>query len=214
VSPTVFGNVVLGPTAEDVPDPSATGTTAAGMAGLVAQGRRILPALLDEEVTAAYAGLRAATEESDYRIFFDPDVRYVCVGGIRSTGLTASMAIAEHVREGLADAGLALRPRDDLHTVRMPPVGETATRPYQSADAIAADPDCGRIVCHCERVTRAEILAATRSPIPARSLDALRRRTRALFGRCQGFHCAAEIAALVANATGQDVETLLRVPAA
>jgi glycerol-3-phosphate dehydrogenase len=209
VSPTVFGNVVLGPTAEDIADKAATGSTAAGIGGLYERGKRILPQLMSEEVTAVYAGLRAATEHSDYQIGFYPSQRYVCVGGIRSTGLSASMAIAEYVVEGLADAGLVLAPKDDFRAVRMPNIGEAFRRPYQSPDAIAANPDYGHIVCHCERVTRGEILDAMRAAIPARSLDGVRRRTRALFGRCQGFFCGAAVTHLVAEATGQKANTLL-----
>ncbi len=83
VSPTVFGNIVLGPTAENVADRRATGATAMGLQSLREIGRRILPALLDEDITAVYVGLRAATEHSDYRLRFHPEQRYVCVGGIR-----------------------------------------------------------------------------------------------------------------------------------
>jgi len=202
VSPTVFGNVVLGPTAEDIPDKSATGSTAAGLASLCDKGRRLLPALLAEEVTAVYVGLRAATEHADYQIAFHPGQRYVCVAGIRSTGLTASMAIAELVAEGLRDAGLSLVPKDDFHTVRMPNIGEAFPRPYQQPELIAGDSDFGRMVCHCERVTRGEILAAARSAVPARSLDGLRRRTRALLGRCQGFYCSAAVTALLNDLDG------------
>jgi len=79
VSPTVFGNVMLGPTAEDIADKTATGSTAAGIASLVERGRRIMPALLAEEVTAVYVGLRAATEHGDYQIIFHPAQRYVSV---------------------------------------------------------------------------------------------------------------------------------------
>jgi glycerol-3-phosphate dehydrogenase len=209
VSPTVFGNVVLGPTAEDIADKTATGSTATGLASLCEKGRRIVPALLDEEVTAVYVGLRAATEHGDYQIAFHPAQHYVCAGGIRSTGLTASMAIAEHVVEGLRDAGLALSQREEFRRVRMPNIGEASPRPYQCPDIIAADADFGRIVCHCERVTRGEILAAARAPVPARSLDGLRRRTRALLGRCQGFYCSAAVTRLLAEASGQDMRSLL-----
>ena len=209
VSPTVFGNVVLGPTAEDLADKGATESTAAGIGSLCEKGRRIVPVLLAEEVTAVYAGLRAATEHSDYQLQFYPAQRYVCVGGIRSTGLSASMAIAEYVAQGLADAGLGLQPKTDFRPVRMPNIGEAFERPYQSAAAIASNPDYGRIVCHCERVTRGEILDAANAPIPARSLDGVRRRTRALFGRCQGFYCAAAVAHLLADATGQTLAALL-----
>lgn len=196
ISPTVYGNVLLGPTAEEIGDRGASETTAAGLASLLEKGRRILPALLEEEVTAAYAGIRAATAQDDYQIHNHPAQRYVCAGGIRSTGLTASLAIAAHVAGLLAGQGLELRRPADIESVRMPNIGEYAPRPYQSADAIAADPAYGEIVCHCEKVTRGEIRAALGSPLPPADLDGLRRRTRALMGRCQGFYCQAHVRAL------------------
>lgn len=214
VAPTVYGNVMLGPTAEDVHGPLETDTTAAGIEALSAKGRRILPPLLDEEVTAMYAGLRAATEHSDYQLFLEADQRYVCVGGIRSTGLTASPAIAEHVVGLVASAGESLRAKPSFRTIRMPNIGEAGVRPYQDAAAIARDPRYGSVVCHCERVTRGEVLDALEAPIPARSIDGLRRRTRATLGRCQGFYCSAEILELASIAAGRPVEELLRVPEA
>ena len=212
VAPTTFGNVILGPTAEDVTDRTATGTTAAGLASLLAKAEHILPALLREEVTATYTGLRAATEHTDYQLFVHPDARYVCVGGIRSTGLTASMAIAEHVVGGLGDGGLALSRRTAFREIRMPYLGEVLRRPYADPERIGANRDYGCIVCHCERVTRGEILDAAAAAIPARSLDAVRRRTRAGLGRCQGFYCLAEVARLLAGASGRSIEALLGTP--
>jgi glycerol-3-phosphate dehydrogenase len=200
VAPTVYGNVLLGPTAEDVPSRDATGTTAAGLAALLAAGRRILPALAAEEVTAAYAGLRAATGDRDYQIRVDAAQRYVCVGGIRSTGLSASLGIAEHVTGELGAAGLPLTPRPPAGPPVMPYLGEAGTRPYQDTARIAADPEYGRIVCHCERVTRGEIRDALAGPLPPADLAGLRRRTRALNGRCQGFYCAAAVSRLLAAA--------------
>lgn len=196
ITPTVYGNVLLGPTAEDLDDKTATGTSAEGLAGLREQGGRILPALLDEEVTAVYAGLRAATGQEDYRIAAHPGLRYVTVGGIRSTGLTASLAIAEHVRGLLADCGLDPGPEHPLARLRMPNLGEASSRPYRDARLIAGNPEFGSIVCHCERVTKGEIRAALTSTIPPGGLDGLRRRTRARGGRCQGHHCGAEVRAL------------------
>lgn len=197
VSPTIYGNIMLGPTAEDLQDKTATGTSAGGFEFLLRKGERIIPALLREEVTASYAGLRAAIDHDDYLIRADHDRGYVLVGGIRSTGLTASMAIAEHVRDLIEDGGLKLTPRDDLpNPPRMPNIGENFTRPYQDQARIAADPEYGRIVCFCERVTAGEIRDAYRSPIPPGELNGLRRRTRAMNGRCQGFYCGAEVLAL------------------
>jgi glycerol-3-phosphate dehydrogenase len=200
VSPTIYGNIMLGPTAEDLPDKTATGTSENGFEFLLSKGERIIPTLLNEEVTASYAGLRAAINHGDYLIEADPGQRYVVVGGIRSTGLTSSMAIAEHVRDLLADGGLKLIPRAELPgPPRMPNIGESFTRPYQDEARISADPAYGRIVCFCERVTAGEIRDAYRSAIPPCDLNGLRRRTRAMNGRCQGFYCGAEILALAGS---------------
>lgn len=210
VAPTVFGNVLLGPTADDIDDKSATASTPDGIARLLDHGRRILPALLDEEVTALYVGLRAASEHSDYQIHFDAAHRYVCVGGIRSTGLSASLAIAEYVVAGLADAGLQLSPRAEYRTIRMPNLAEVDRRRYQHA--ISVQPDDGRIVCHCEYVSHAAIVDACRAVIPARTLDGLRRRTRALLGRCQGFYCLPHVLQILRSESGRSMESLLRTP--
>ena len=205
VSPTVFGNVLLGPTAEDLDDKCDTASTREGLDGLLAQGRRILPALVDHEVTAVYAGLRAATEHSDYRISWHEQRRFVTVGSIRSTGLTASPAIAEYVCELLVRSGLALTPRSQVVGVRMPALGESSRRPFADAERIADDPEYGRIVCHCERVTRGEIRDACAGPVPPVDLDGLRRRTRVLMGRCQGFACLATVTELLAAATSHSL---------
>jgi glycerol-3-phosphate dehydrogenase len=81
----------------------------------------------------------------------------------------------------------------------MPNLGEASARPYLDSARIVADPAYGQIVCHCERVTHGEIRDAYASPLPPVDLDGLRRRTRVLMGRCQGFYCSAEVAARAAN---------------
>ena len=189
VAPTVFGNLIIGPTAEDVYRKDDTSSTAAGLARVRGEGERIVPALLRHEVTAVYVGLRAATEHQDYQVTIDDG--YACAGGIRSTGVGASLAIAEHVLELLGSAGLELRPKAERPTVRMPNLGELAPRAYQ---------DRGPIVCFCERVTLGEIEDALASTIPPVDLDGLRRRTRVLMGRCQGFYCGARVRALLQEA--------------
>jgi glycerol-3-phosphate dehydrogenase len=202
VSPTVYGNVLLGPTADDIEDKADRSTTAAGLETLMDAASRILPRLTDHEVTATYVGLRAATQHRDYQLTAHAEQRYVCAGGIRSTGITASLAIAEWVGEALADAGLSLGPRPASAGVRMPNIGEFGSRPYQDDELIRRVPDYGRIVCFCERVTRGEIDWALRGAIPPVDADGLRRRTRALMGRCQGFYCGAEIAAALEASDG------------
>ena len=143
VSPTIYGNVLLGPTADDVEDKNDRSTTETGLASLMEAGARIVPALEKHEVTATYVGLRAATEHRDYQL--RADGRYVCAGGIRSTGISGSLGIAEWVREALSDAGLDLASSPERVSIRMPNIGEFGARPYQEG---------GRIICFCERVTR------------------------------------------------------------
>jgi glycerol-3-phosphate dehydrogenase len=200
VAPTVYGNVLLGPTAEDVTDREDTATTAAGIDSLFDAGRRILPDLVNEEVTAMYAGLRAATEHSDYQISVQDREHYACVGGIRSTGLTASLAIAEHVIEEMGAGGLMLVEAENEPAVpHMPELAERATRAFEDAQMIERDRAYGHIMCFCERVTEGEVRDALRSPVPAVDLGGVRRRTRATNGRCQGFYCGAAVAACLAT---------------
>ena len=133
----MYGNVLLGPTAQDIDDRGDTATTADGLASLLGAGRRIVPALLDEEVTATYAGLRAATEHRDYQIRVDGSLRYACAAGIRSTGLSASLGIAEYVVDQMGGAGLPLTERAGTrgpagHAVHRP--GGHAALPGRRAD--------------------------------------------------------------------------------
>jgi len=198
VSPTIYGNVMLGPTSEDLQDRTATGTSEDGFDFLLHKGAQLMPSLLEEEITATYAGLRAAIDATDYLIDLDLDQRYLLVAGIRSTGLTAGMAISEHVLELLKTTDLDLTPRENLPAApRMPNIGEGGIRPYQDNAKIAQDPEYGRMVCFCERVTSGEIRDTFTSPIPPADLDGLRRRTRVMNGRCQGFYCGAHACALL-----------------
>ena len=82
----------------------------------------------------------------------------------------------------------------------MPYIGEAGRRPYQDASLIASDGAYGQIVCHCERVSRGEVRDALASPVPPADLGGLRRRTRAMNGRCQGFFCAATVSRLFSEA--------------
>ena len=121
-------------------------------------------------------------------------------GRDRSTGLSASLGIAEYVTGLLADAGLRLAGRPGTG-----PAGHAVHRPGRDPAVSGRRTDrrrseYGTIVCHCERVTRGEIRDALASRLPPADTDALRRRTRVLNGRCQGFYCAAAVTALLASA--------------
>ncbi|MFO0996807.1 MAG: NAD(P)/FAD-dependent oxidoreductase [Alphaproteobacteria bacterium] len=201
IAPSIFGNVLLGPTAEEVEDRNDRRVTQDGLDQLKAFGRRMLPSLLDEPVVALYAGMRPATDRPEYRIIPRFAQGWLTVAGIRSTGLTGSLGIAEYVC-GIVVPEVVKAPRKHaIRPVRVPSLAADAPRASEDAARVAADPAYGEIVCHCERVSRGEIRDALAPPIPARSIKALRRRTRVMMGRCQGFFCGAR------------VETLFRDPA-
>ncbi len=184
---TVFGNLLVGPTAEEQDDRDTAACDHDMLARLVETGMRLLPGLAGCTVSATYAGLRPATEVKDYRIEALPDRRWITVAGIRSTGLTAALGIARHVAALYAEHVEPLpRPAEPIWTP-VPNLAEHQPRPYQVG---------GEIVCHCELVTRGEIEAALSGPLPAGDLGGLRRRTRCMMGRCQGFYCSARVAEL------------------
>ncbi len=186
---TVWGNLLVGPTAEEQDDRATAALDGATLEMLRQRAEAILPALAGHEVTAVYAGLRPATEEKGYRVRADAARGYIAVGGIRSTGLSAALGLATHVR-GLWDE--PLRPLADPLWPEMPNLAETAPRDWER-------PGNGGIVCHCERVTRREVEAALTGPLPARTFAGLKRRTRVTMGRCQGFACGAELAEITAG---------------
>jgi glycerol-3-phosphate dehydrogenase len=185
---TVFGNLLVGPTAEEQDDRDHATVEREQIEALIARGVRMLPALASESVTALYAGNRPATQFKDYQIEALTDRHWITVGGIRSTGLTGSLGIAQHA------AGLYARYFGNLHEVApiwtpVPNLAEHLPRRHR-------EPGYGEIVCHCELATQAEIEAALSGPLPAADLGGLKRRTRAMMGRCQGFYCSARVAAI------------------
>ena len=193
MTPTVFGNVLVGPTSEVIDDPEDRRVTREGLDTLIAAARRMLPSLLEHEITATYCGIRPGTERPDYRIIPRPAERWIAVGGIRSTGLSGSLGIAEHIA-GIVRGMTQTAPKTSIAKIKVPSLAAGDARPW--LNGIAADPAYREIVCHCEQVTLGEIRDAMASPLPPRSLKALKRRTRAMFGRCQGFYCAARMQAL------------------
>ena len=200
VCPTAFGNVLVGPTAEEQEDRERATVETATLEGLLERGAEIVPALASVSVTAVYAGLRPASEKKHYRISTRPDRRAITLGGIRSTGLSAALGLAQHALRLHESFGTRFNPPSSFPEVTIPNLTETCGRDWQRADH-------GEIICHCELVTRREIEAAFLSPVPPGDFGGLRRRTRAGMGRCQGFYCNARLAAM----TGDRLATPLSV---
>lgn len=190
---TAWGNLLVGPTAEEQDDRANAPLDHATLDALRAKGEEILPALADHDITAVYAGLRPATEAKEYRIAAYAGGGYISVGGIRSTGLSAALGIAAHVQRLAEEAGHGWRAPNEIVWPTVPNISVAAPRDYERSGN-------GGIVCHCEQVTRREIEAALSGPLPARSLAGLKRRTRVTMGRCQGFHCAGRLARMTEGA--------------
>ena len=193
IVPTIFGNVLAGPTAEDVADPGDVRVTREGLATIREAVGMMLPSLLDCPVITTYAGMRPATEASEYRIIPRFEDGWLTVAGIRSTGLTAALGIAEHVVELVVPDVIPAARKSRLNAVSVPDLSEDGVRPWMEPARIASDAAYAEILCHCERITVGEIRDVLASPLPPRSLKALKRRSRVMFGRCQGFYCAASV---------------------
>ncbi len=179
---TSFGNLLVGPTAEDQDSRDDASTDGATLEMLRNKGIEMLPALAGVPVTATYAGLRPASEHKDYQVKAEAARRYITVGGIRSTGLSSALGLAREVHRLLESFGDSYTPPPEAAWPRAGVLTDYAERAW-------ARPDNGGIVCHCELVTRREIEAALEGPLAAHSLSGLKRRTRVTMGRCQGFYC-------------------------
>ena len=208
VSPTIYGNVMLGPTSENLTDRTATGTSQEGFDFLIGKGRRLMPTLLDEEVTAAYAGLRAAIGGDDYLIDVDTPTATTCSwAGIRSTGLTAGMAIAEHVVALLQRSGLDLASRSDLpDPPRCRRSAKPALAPTRTRRGSGTTRRTERWCASARESARARSAMPSPRPIPPADLDGLRRRTRVMNGRCQGFYCGAHVRDLLSAKGSEPTE--------
>ena len=156
----------------------------------------MLPDLADETVSATFAGLRPATEHRDIVLAVDDRQSWITVAGIRSTGLSAALGLGEWAAENgsrLLGEARAAPPDDDLDWPVMPNLSASSPRPYEQ-------PGRSAVVCHCEWVTETEIRTALDAPIAPGTLGGLKRRTRAMMGRCQGFGCTAAVAIARAKA--------------
>ena len=202
VTPTVHGNLLLGPTAEDISDPEDTATTAAGLESVCAVARRSVPKLPMSLVITSFSGLRAHLAQGGHDFIIGqtaPD--FFEAAGIESPGLSAAPAIGQYLAEAVAQRlGAELKPDFDphRHVVRPREMGFEARQRL-----IAENPAYGNIICRCEQVSEGEILDAIRRPLGARSMDGVKRRTRAGMGRCQGGFCGVRVMELLRRELGE-----------
>jgi glycerol-3-phosphate dehydrogenase len=200
VAPTVFGNVLAGPTAIDQESRNDRGVTPDGLARVRQAAFRLVPDLQAQTAIASYAGLRAVGSTADYQVDVDARERMVTISGIRSTGLSSALALAQHVVSMMQEAGLGARSTPRPLADRPKPLWVAgAVRPCHDPEAVARNPALGHVVCLCEQVSFGEVTGALHAPVPATSLDAVKKRTWATAGRCQGYFCTAALIELMAR---------------
>ena len=199
VTPTVHGNLLLGPSAEDIPDGQDTATTAEGLSQVLSACLKSVPGLnLRGEITN-FAGVRAHPKGDDFLIGAVPGCDHAFEAiGIESPGLSAAPAIGEELG-GIISSALDLEEKAEFLPLPPRPAPFREMTEEERVAAIAKDPAYGRVICRCEVVTEAEIRAAIHRPVGARTIDGVKRRCRAGMGRCQGGFCCPRVAEILAE---------------
>ncbi|MFH1939836.1 MAG: NAD(P)/FAD-dependent oxidoreductase, partial [bacterium] len=203
VAPTVHNNLLIGPNSYQVEEKDDLATTKAGIKEVYEEAKKLIPHLPHQDLVASFAGLRADVEGGDdFIIEASKKIRgFINVAGIVSPGLSSAPAIAEMVSDILKEVAQKIYPQLELNYKN----NFTETLPAQPRftdyvdkiekwqEIIEKDSDYGEIICRCEKVSKGEIIRAIHRPVPAKSLDAIKRRTRAGMGRCQGGFCSPRV---------------------
>ena len=220
VSPTVDGTVIVGPTAEDIPDKEDKATTYEGLEKVKAGARRTWPELPLNKVITEFSGLRAhETTVSDFILGEPPDAPgFFNAVGVESPGLTSAPALGEYLSglvveklNGLRKDGRRVERKaatEISHDVSEWPVTREMSK-KDLAELIKKEPSFGRVICRCEEITEGEIRAAIRARVGARTLDGIKRRTRSGMGRCQGGFCTPRLIEILGEELGLPPEAFL-----
>ena len=190
VTPTVHGNLLVGPTAIDIENKEGTNTTREGLDEVITKAGQNVKNLPMRQVITSFAGLRAHEDGTEFIIGEPEDARgFIDCAGIESPGLTSCPAIGEMVA-GILQEKLGLEKKDNFIATRKGILDPDTLTREERAELIQREPAYGNIICRCEMITDGEILDAIRRPLGARSLDGVKRRTRAGMGRCQSGFCS------------------------
>lgn len=209
-------NILMGPSAHEVPDKEDTATSREGLA--YAMGRSSYDKIHNGHIIRMFAGARPADYKEDFVIEMSPITHgFVNCGAIQSPGLASAPAIAEYVENILIDdfaqQGKTMPVKSDYNPIRKREIEFRHMTREAQAELIAKDARYGRVICRCEQITEGEILDAIHSPVVPTSVDAIKRRTRAGMGRCQGGFCQPRVVELLARELGQDwVDVNLTIP--
>ncbi len=199
VTPTVHGNLLIGPTAIEVTDKEGVNTTGEGLGQIMEKAGLHVKDLPMRQVITSFAGLRAHEACGDFVIGEAEDAKgFIDCAGIESPGIASCPAIGEMVAEILKEK-MGLEEKGDFISVRKGIRKPGMLGKEERAALIREDPAYGNIVCRCEMISEGEILDAVRRPLGARSLDGVKRRTRAGMGRCQSGFCLPRIMEILAG---------------
>ena len=209
VTPTVDGNILVGPTAGASNTKDDTSTTRDGQDLVFEKSSKTLTDIPRRNIINSFAGIRAiamnedGSPVNDFIIEEDANAkRFINVAGICSPGLTAAPAIGVYVAELVEKAGIKLERNKDFIAVRKGIESFKNATKERKEQLIEENPLYGRIICRCEMITEAEIVQAVRSPVGAKDLDGVKRRTRAGMGRCQGGFCSPRVTEIISRERG------------
>ena len=210
VSPTVHGNILLGPNAEDIQDPLDTATTAEGLSFVLSKAARTWPEVSVRKNITNFSGIRAHLEQDDFMIgsVSGAESAFEAIG-IESPGLSSAPAIAVFLAEKVSEY-LGLKRKSSVLPYPRRPKPFHDMNDRERDQAIQSDPEYGNIVCRCETVTESEIRQAIRRPVGATTIDGIKRRTRAGMGRCQGGFCCPRVAQILSEETGVPLERITK----
>ena len=204
VTPTVDGNLLLGPTSVDIEDKDNKNTTDEGFAKIMSLANENVDNINLRGAITSFCGLRSVGSTGDF-IINSPIKGFINVAGIESPGLTAAPAIGVYVKDILAEQ-IELREKENYIKTRKSMTHFADASVEEKNEIIKKDSTFGRIICRCETVTEGEILEALRTNPKPTDLDGIKRRTRAQMGRCQGGFCMPYIVKLIAQETGMSIE--------
>lgn len=209
VTPTVHGNLLIGPTAVDMEDKEAVNTTAEGLSSVQTTGGKSILSVPFKSVITSFAGLRAHCDRNDFIIEETSVPGFIDAAGIESPGLTAAPAIGEYVAE-LAAAKLDAVKKDNFIATRkgIPNMANATTE--EKAELVKKNPLYANVICRCELVTEGEIVDAIQRPLGATTLDGVKRRTRAGMGRCQAGFCSPKTLEIIARETGKSMTEITK----
>ena len=210
VTPTVHGNLLVGPTAVDVEDREGCNTTAEGIDTLIARAGDQVRDLPMRQVITSFAGLRAHEEGGEFIIGEAEDApHFIDCAGIESPGPSSCPAIGEYIGAMMKEK-LGLEEKEDWVGTRKGILDPSALSLEERNELIKKNPAYGRIICRCESVTEGEIIDAIRRPLGARSLDGVKRRTRAGMGRCQAGFCSPRTMEIINRELGLPYEEITK----